>query len=142
MFTFTYSLPFDEEFLAFFLWQDLVRFKVGSRHEREKWTDIAPIFEDAELWEVWDRRAEMWNANGCMIDEKNLCRLYIKNMKLVGCYLRRNVRYKDLIKESQRVTFEIISHVACGRFLPFPLVILWNFHAQQARPSSTVSFPN
>lgn len=71
----------------------------------------------------------MRNAKGWRIEEENLHRLYIKNMKL-GCYLRRNVRYKDLIKKSQSVTFEIVSHAVRGRLLPFPLDISWtNFHA-------------
>lgn len=96
--------------------------------EGKKWTDIAPIFEDGGG--ARDRRAEMRNAKGWKIEEENLRQLYIKNMKLVGCYVSRNVRYKDLIKKSQSVTFEIVPHAVRGRLLPFPLDIPWtNFHA-------------
>lgn len=44
--------------------RDLVGFKVGSRHEK-KWTDIAPISEDAGMRGDTDsRRTETWNAKG------------------------------------------------------------------------------
>lgn len=101
------SVPsFDEEFLAFpslVTRPCKVQGWVGTG-EREKWTDIAPISEAAGV----ARRAEMRNAKGWRIEEGNLRCLYIKNMNPVGCYLR----YKDLIKKSQRVTFEIVWHAA------------------------------
>lgn len=90
---------------------DLAGFKVGSRHEK-KWTDIAPISEDAGMRGDTDsRRTETWNAKGSLRSKKeNLRRLYIKNIKLAPDVICGNARYKDLIKKAQRITFEIISH--------------------------------
>lgn len=64
-----------------------------------------------EEHEMEGRKCGMRKIGG--IEERNLRRLYIRNMKPAGCYLRRNVRYKGLIKKSQRVT--IWNRLACGR---------------------------
>lgn len=68
-----------------------------------------------EKHEIEGRKCGMRKAGG--IEERNLRRLYIKNMKVAGCYLCRDVRYKDLIKKSQCVTFEIVSHAGRERGL-------------------------
>jgi len=86
----------------------------------------------------------MRNVKDRRIEERNLHRLYIKDMKEYLCQILylRNI-YKDLIKKSQRITFKIVSHAASNQLLFSFLVSFWtHFHAQQARPSSTVSFAN